>query len=172
LLLQSVGATVALPLAGTVFAGAAVTGAGTAVTNGESVTAGELLPDSIACGHRPGGDDDSDPPSRHRAIPQEYLLTPQAVQAIVKSWGITAYNPPGIDTASWLSRVRKLCDAHGVPVTQRALCAMHYMRADCREAALAAGGYDMTWDEFTTWLFQYDCMRYFKDSVPGGLHTN
>lgn len=180
LLLQSASATVALPLAGTIFVGTATTSTGAAVTNGESVTAGELPPDSIARGHRPDGDNDDkydkdndgDPsPPYHRTIPQEYLLMPQAIQAIVKSWNITTYNPPGMDIEGWLGRVHKLCEVYGVPVTQRALCAMHYMRADCREAACAAGCYDMTWDEFTTWLVHYDGVCYFEDSVPGDLHV-
>jgi len=158
-LLQSAGATMILPSAGTIFAGAATTGAGLAVMNGESVAASELLSDSVARSHRPGnGDDDNDggPPPYHQTVPQVYLLTPQAVRAIVKSWDITAYNPPGMGVASWLGKVRKLCEAYGVPVTQRALCAMHHMRADCREAARAAGCYDMNWDQFATWLLEYD----------------
>ncbi|KAF9645331.1 hypothetical protein BDM02DRAFT_3120353 [Thelephora ganbajun] len=161
-LLQSAGATMVLPSVGTIFAGAASTGAGIAIMKGESVSTSEILTDSIARGHQPGGDDGSDddgdgkPPSYHQAVPQEYLLTPQAVQAIVKSWNITAYNPPGMNVAGWLGRVGRLCETYEVPVTQQALCAMHHMRADCREAARAAECYDMTWDQFTTWLLQYD----------------
>jgi len=129
--------------------------------NGESVTTDDILSESMARGHPPGGhgDDDKDggsPPPYNRATPREYLLTPQAVQAIVKSWNTTAYNPPGMDAAGWLVRVRKLCEVYGVPAKQRALCAMHHMRTDCREAARVAGCYDMTWDQFTTWLLRYD----------------
>jgi len=161
-LLQSAGATMVLPSVGTIFAGAAATGAGIAVVNGETVTTGDLLSDSIARGHHPGGDDDNDkgddgnPPPYHQTTPLEYLLTPQAIQAIVKSWDITAYNPPGTNAAGWLGRIHRLCEAYGVPVTQRALCAMHRMRADCREAACVAGCYDMMWDQFTVWLLRYN----------------
>jgi len=150
-----------LPSVGTMFAGAATTGAGIAVMKGESATTGELLSDSIARGHHPGDhndddDDDGGPPPYDQTIPQEYLLTPHAIKAIVKSWRITAYNPPGMDAASWLARIRKHCDRYEVPLKQRALCAMHHMRADCREAARAAGCYDMMWDQFTKWLLRYD----------------
>jgi len=170
-LLQSAGATMVLPSVATIFTGAAATGVGIAVVNGESVTTGELLADSIARGHRPDGDgddkdDDGGPPPYHQTTPLEYPLTPQAVQAIVKSWDITVYNPPGMNVAGWLNRVHRLCEAYEVPVAQRALCAMHRMRADCREAARVAGCYDMTWDLFTTWLLRYDGVCHFKDSVP------
>lgn len=160
-LLQSAGATMVLPSVGTLFAGAATTGAGLAVMNGESVTPGEILTESIGRGRHPGGDNDEKddgggPPPYHQTAPQEYLLTPRAIQAIVKSWDIAAYNPPGMNAASWLSRVRRFCETYGVPSMQRALCAMHHMRADCRAAARTAGCYDMTWDQFTTWLLQCD----------------
>ena len=128
---------------------------------GESVATGKLLSDLIPHGPHPGGGDDNGDgglPPYHQSIPQEYLLTDRAVQAIVKSWDITAYNPPGTDAASWLRRVRKLCEAYGVPVTQQALCAMHHMRAECREAAHAAKCYEMTWDQFTKWILKYDGM--------------
>ena len=127
--------------------------------NSDSDTTSELFSDSIPRGPRPGdgdGDSDGGPPPYHQSIPQEYLLTDRAVQAIVKSWDITAYNPPGTDAASWLRRVHRLCEAYGVPVTQRALCAMHHMRAECREAAHAAKCYEMTWDQFTKWILKYD----------------
>jgi len=160
-LLQSAGATMVLPPVGAILAGAATIGAGIAVIRNESATTGKLLSDSIARGHHPGdhNDDDNDdggPPPYDQTIPQEYLLTPYAIQAIVKLWCITVYNPPGIGAAGWLARVHKHCDQYEVPLKQRALCAMHHMRADCQEAAHAAGCYDMMWNQFTKWLLLYD----------------
>ena len=162
-LLQSAGATMVLPSVGTIVTGAATTGAGIAVMkNGEPATTSELLSDSLARGHRPGeADDDGDdgdggPPAYNQSVPQEYILTPPAVQAIVKAWHVAPYNPPGTDVGGWLSKVRRLCEVYRVPDKQRAVCAMHNMRGDCREAASAAGCYDMTWDHFMAWLFKYD----------------
>ena len=126
---------------------------------GESVTTDKLLSDLVPHGPHPGGGDDNSDgglPPYHQSIPQEYLLTDRAVQAIVKSWDISEYNPPGMDAASWLGRVHKLCEAYGVPVTQRALCAMHHMRTDCQEEAYATECYEMTWDQFAKWILKYD----------------
>ena len=151
-----------LPSAVTMFTGAATTGAGIGIMTGESVPTGELLSDSFA-----GNDSDGDgsPPPPHQTVPQEYLLTPRAIQAIVKSWNITAYNPPRTTAAGWLARVHNRCEVYRVPIKQRALCAMQYMRADCRKAARAARCYDMTWDQFTIWLRQYDGMC-LQGSLP------
>jgi hypothetical protein len=150
-----------LPSVGAILTGTVTAGAGiTVIKNGEPVAIGENL--AIARGYRPGGtygdDDDSDPPPSYQTTPKEYILTPSAIQAITKSWGVTQYNPPGTDVASWLSNVGRLCEVYTVPVTQRALCAMHNMRGDCREAASAAGCYDMTWDQFSAWLHEHDGM--------------
>jgi hypothetical protein len=166
-LLQSAGATMVLPSVGTIFAGAAATGAGIKVTKDGSVATGELLSDSIIHGHPPRNDDDDDsPPPYHQTIPREHLLTPHAILAIVKSWDTTPYNPPGMDVTGWLGKIHKLCETYEVPLTQRALCAMHHMRADCRRAAHTAECYEMTWDQFATWLIRYDGACYFEDSAP------
>ena len=159
-LLRFVGATMALPSAGTIFAGVATRVARMRVPKiGESVIR-EILSDSIGRGPRPGGADAGDnnagPPPYSQATPHEYLLTKLAIEAIVKSWDIPSFNPPGTDAAYWLSRLRDSCEVYGVPLTQRALCATYLMRTDCREAANAAGCHDMTWDQFTTWLLRYD----------------
>ncbi|KAF9789709.1 hypothetical protein BJ322DRAFT_552634 [Thelephora terrestris] len=128
-LLQSAGATMVLPSVGT------------------------ILSDSIACGPGPGG---AGPPPYNQVNPDGYLLTLQALQAIVKSWHTPPYNPPGTGAAHWLSRQHHFCEEYGVPVKQQAQCAMHHMGDDCREAAYAAGCHDMSWDRFTTWLLKYD----------------
>ena len=160
-LLQSAGATMVLPSVGTIFAGAATAGAGAGLLrNGEAIATGEILSDSIARSPGPGdaggGDNNADPPPYSHVNPHEYFLTPQALQAIVKSWHSPPYNPPGTDVAQWLSRQRHFCEEYGVPVKQQAQCAMHHMGDDCREAAYAAGCHDMSWDRFTTWLLKYD----------------
>ena len=168
-LLQSAGATMVLPSVGTILTGTATTGAGISLMqNGESVVTSEILSDSFSRGHRPGGagdDDDSAPPPYDQAVPRKYLLTPPAFQAIIKSWDVTPYDPPRTDVAGWLSKVHRLCEVYTVPDTQRALCAMHNMRADCREAANAAGCYDMTWGQFTEWLLRHDRMSYLLKYV-------
>ena len=173
-LLRSVGVTVAfqpaaaatvLPSVGALLtgAGAATTGAGVVVatTNGQPGTSisTELLHQAAECVSRddnPDDDDDGNLPPYRAAVPEEYLLTPQATLAIVKSWDVWTYNPPGTNCTSWLRKIHKFCERYGIPLTQRAACAMHHMRADCRGAAHAAGCYDMTWDEFTVWLCRYD----------------
>ena len=167
-LLQSAGASMVLPSVGTIFAGAATTGAGIGMMkNSESITS-RILSDSIApdsqLGEDGGGNASSTPPY-NLTNPHEYLLTPRAVQAIVKSWDISLYNPPWTDVADWLSRLREFCGVYGVPVTQWALCAVHLMRADCRKAANVAGCHDMTWDQFTAWLLKYDGMRIISKAL-------
>ena len=103
------------------------------------------------------GDGNGNPPPPYdTTIPEEYLLTHQAILAIVKSWDVGTYNPPGTNCASWLSKIRDLCDQYGIPDAQRAPCAMHHMRADCKKTAHTARCYDMTWEEFTVWLRQHD----------------
>ena len=163
-----------LPSAGAILTGAATTGAGIAVMKkGESVNAGELLNDSLSRGHQPGGPDDDDdkddPPPYHYVVPREYRLTLPAVEAIVKSWEsqVVPYNPPGTNVSGWLSKMRKLSEEYGIPASQQAVCAMHPMRIDCRAEAHTAGCYDMTWDQFTTWLLQYDGVYCLRDSVTG-----
>ena len=170
-LLQSAGATMVLPSAGAIFTGAATTGAGVAMMNGEPVNTGELLNDSLSRGHRPGGsgdDDDKDgPPPYHHAVPREYRLTRPAINAIVKSWQlqVVPYNPPGTDVSGWLNKIRKLSEEYGIPVSQRALCAIHLMRTDCRAKARTAGCDNMTWGQFKTWLIRYDGLYCLRDSV-------
>lgn len=144
-LFQFTGATpVASPL-GMILAAAIGTG-NTLVKNGESVT--NEIP--------------FNPPG------QQYLLTPPAVQAIVKAWKITPYDPPSTDVSGWLSKVRELCREYEVPATQQVLCATHLMRADCRKVTIAAKCQDMTWDEFATWLLKYDSTCFLDGSLPAG----
>ena len=147
--------TVVLPSVRTVFTGAVTTGI-RVMRGGGSFAINERLAGTLnGAGEN---NDDNNPPPHQQATPQGYLLTPPTVEAIVRSWVIVLYNPPGTGTnaGGWLSRVRNFCEQYEVPATQRALCAMHHMRVDCREAARAAGCYDMTWDQFAVWLHVYD----------------
>jgi hypothetical protein len=151
------------PSAGTVFTGIASTGVGIRVVrNGKTVTR-KILSESIARSPRLGpGDGDVGetslirPPTYCRTIPGDYRLTSEALQAIVKFWDITPYNPPRTEVAGWLSELCQLCEVYGVPPSQRALCAIRRMRTDCQEAAQAAGCDSMTWDQVTVWLLKYD----------------
>ena len=162
-LLQSAGATIVLPSIGTIVTGVAVTGVGVAVAVDDHLgpSRDELLhnaAESVTQGDDPDDDDDGteNPPPHHTTVPEEYLLTPQAFLAIVKSWVVEAYNPPETDRERWLGKIHSFCERYGVPASQRALCAMHHMRADCKQAARDAKCYDMTWDAFTVWLRWYD----------------
>ena len=93
----------------------------------------------------PDDGDDRSPPPDPATVPQVYLFASQAILAIVKSWDVGTYDPPGTDRTSWLYRVHNLCsEQYSVPVSQRALCAAHRMRPDCEEATHAAGYYEMT----------------------------
>ena len=166
-----------LPSAGAIFTGAATTGAGIAMMNGESVDASELLNGSLSRGHRPGGsgdDDDEDgPPPYHQAASREYLLTLPAIEAIVKSWKlkVALYNPPETNVSGWLSKMRKISEEYGIPVSQRALCAMCLMRIDRRAKAHDVGCYDMTWDQFATWLTQHDGAYCIRDFITGARRS-
>ena len=160
-LLQSAGATMVLPSVGTIFTGAAATGVGVAVaTNDQLGTSNsELLhraADTIPRGNNPDDDDGNLPPYRAAGVPEVYLLTPRAILAIARAWEVGTYNPPGTNCAGWLRSIHTSCERYGIPIAQRALCAMHHMRADCKEAARAAGCYDMMWDELTAWVHMYD----------------
>ena len=97
------------------------------------------------------GDDDDD---------NDNVLTPMAILAIVRTWDVGTYNPPGTNCKSWLGKVYKECERFEIPAAQRAPCAMHHLRADCREAANTSGCYEMTWEKFTMWLHQYDRKLY------------
>ena len=163
-LLQSAGATLVLPSVGTILTGAATTGAGVIVARQPGTSTNELLhqaAETIVPGQGDGDDDDDDddgpnPPPDPADPPEVYFFTPQAVLAIAKSWDVGTYNPPGTDCTSWLRKIRNLCERYGIPVSQRALCATHHMRVDCKEAANAAECYNMTWDAFTVWIHRYD----------------
>ena len=129
----------------------------TTVLSSKGTSASELLheaADSVGPGGNP--DDDNGNPPPYHALPQEYCLKPQAILAIVKSWDVGTYNPPGTNCTHWLYKIHNHCERYGIPVSQRALCAMHRMRTDCKEAAHAAECYDMTWDGYTAWLHRYD----------------
>ena len=161
--LQSAGTTgVVMPSVGTILTGAATTGSGALVvaTNAKSVTStsGEVLKqaaESVVHDEKLGGDLGSPPPYSATA-PEEYFLAPRAIIAIVKSWDIQMYNPPRTECTTWLSDVHDLCERYEIPASQQASCAMHHMGNDCHEAAIGAGCCNMTWDEFTVWLRQYD----------------
>ena len=160
-LLNSASATVVLSSIGTATTGAGVVSAGAGAvvvaTNDRPVNSfgGETL-HQAAQYIGPGDDDVNPPPPYDTTVPEEYLLTHQAILAIVKSWNVGTYNPPGTDCTGWLGKIHGLCDQYGIPDAQRAPCAMHHMRADCKEAAHTAECYDMKWDEFTVWLRRHD----------------
>ena len=160
-LLQSAGATIVLPSIGTIFTGAAATGAGVAMATADQPGAesnSELLyqaAESIVRGDNPD-DDGNPPPYRATGVPEVYLLTPRAILAISKAWDVGTYNPPGTNCTNWLRKIQVSCERYGVPIAQRALCAMHHMRADCKEATHTSECYDMMWNDFTAWIRKYD----------------
>ena len=157
-LLQSAGATMVLPSIGTILTGAATTGAGVAVATSDDqpVPCSDLLHEiAESLAHNDNPNDNGVNPPRHRTVPEEYLLTPLAILAIVKAWDVGTYNPPETSFTSWLSRVHKTCVRYEIPTAQRARCAVHHLRADYKEAARTSGCDDMTWEEFKVWLRQY-----------------
>jgi hypothetical protein len=153
------GAATFMPTIGAVLTGATTTGAGLLVASEDTPGSGNLLRQAgervTKCGK--SENDESDNPQQYSATPREgYLLTPLAVLAIVKGWDIGTYDPLRTDCAKWLDKVRDVCEQYEIPAKQRASCASHHIRADCKEAVLASGCYNMTWDEFAAWLRQYD----------------
>jgi len=161
--LQSAGTTTIIPSIGTLLTGAATTGTGvlvaTTTAQSDTSTGSEILQQaakSFADSEKPGEDDDGKPPPYRAANPEEYLLAPRAILAIIKSWDVQKYNPPKTNCTTWLSDIYNLCEQYGIPIPQRASCAMHHMSTDCKETALDAGCCNMTWDKFTVWLRQYD----------------
>ena len=145
--------------------GAAAAGAGTVVmtSNYPIISIGGVPAHRVMMSifYPKNTDDDNDNlPPDPATVPEEYRLTGQAFLAIIKSWDVRTYNPPGTDCTSWLREIRDTCEQYGIPACQQALCAIRFMRADCNEAARAAGCYDMTWDELTLWLRQHDRTLY------------
>ena len=164
-MLQSAGATMVLPSIGTIFTGAAATGVGVAVAADDHMGASrdELLHNAAESVAQGDDDGNGNPPPHRTIIPEEYILTPKAFLAIVKSWAVEAYNPPETDRERWLGKIHSFCERYGVPASQRARCAMHHMRADRKEAARSAGCHDMTWDAFTVWLRWYERKLRFRN---------
>ena len=160
--LQSAGTATIMPSIGTILTGAATgTGILVATTNAQSATStsSEILEQaakSLADSEKPNDDDNGNPPPYRATDPEEYLLAPRAILAIIKSWNVRTYNPPQTNCTTWLSDMHNFCEQYEIPIPQRASCAMHHMSTDCKEAALDAGCCNMTWDEFTVWLRQYD----------------
>ena len=123
---HSAGATATLPAVGKIFAVATTTAklkitreiaAGTTVTGagamtmrscGSNATNETLLP-VLARTRRPGEVSNDcyggDLPPYDQAIPKEYILTSKAVRAVIRSWSIGPYNPPGTDAEDWLRRM-------------------------------------------------------------------
>ena len=161
--LQSAGTATIMPSIGTILTGAATTGTGilVATTNAQPVTStsNEILEQAaktLADSEKPDDDANRDPPPYQAIGPEEVLLAPRAILAIIRSWEVQTYNPTQVNCTTWLSDIHNFCEQYGIPVPQRASCAMHHMGTDCKEAALDAGCCKMTWDEFTVWLRQYD----------------
>ena len=143
-----------MPTIGAVLTGASTTGVGVLVASTDASTSGNLLQQA---GERVAKRGKSENDNNDSAIPYGgYLLTSLTVLAIVKAWDVGTYDPPRSDCAKWLDEVHDVCERYGIPPKQRASCASHRMRADCKEAVHAAGCYNMTWDEFTAWVRQYD----------------
>ena len=128
--------------------------AGVVVASTGASTGGDLLQQAgePATGHGRSENDDNDGVAPRGG----YLLTSLAVLAIVKAWDVGMYDPPRTDCAKWLGEVYDVCERYEIPAKQRARCASHRMRADCKEAVHAAGCYNMTWDKFAAWLRRYD----------------
>ena len=143
-----------------VFTGADATRAGVAVAtgDGQAATSDDLLHQAVeSIAHRGNPNDEGGNPPPYRATPpEEELLTPHAILAIVKAWDVGTYTPPWTNCTSWLSDMDRVCDRYGIPFAQRAACAMRLMKPDCRGAAHTSGCYDMSWDEFRVWLQIYD----------------
>ncbi|KAF9642644.1 hypothetical protein BDM02DRAFT_3124333 [Thelephora ganbajun] len=156
--LQSAGTTTAMSSVGAILTGAATTGAGVlvATTNDQPDTSASSESLQKAAKSTADDDDNGNPPPHCSTALGEYLLTPRAILAIVKAWNVGTYDPPGTNCANWLDKVHDVCEQYEIPAKQQAPCALHHMRADCKEAAHAAGCYNMTWDEFAVWLRQYD----------------
>lgn len=160
--LQFAGGTVTvIPTVGAVLTGATTTGAGVLVASNDgqpdtSTDTRRLQQAGEQFTNCDKSDDGGNPPRYSVIAHDEYLLTPLAVLAIVKSWGVVTYDPLRTDCARWLDKVHDVCEQYEIPSKQRARCASHHMRADSKEAVLAAGCYNMTWDEFVVWLRQYD----------------
>lgn len=172
-LLNSAGTTVVLSSIGTATTGVGVVSAGAGAvvvaTNDQpvdSIGGGTLHQAAESIGHDDGHG--NPPPPYDTTVLEEYLLTHHAILAIVKSWDVATYNPPGTKCTNWLGKISNLCDQYGIPDSQRAPCAMHHMRADCKEAAHTAGCYDMKWDGFVVWVLQRD-RELQLDAPPGSL---
>ena len=159
--MQSAGTTTTMLSIGTILTGATATGAGvlaaTANARPKTSHSTKLLQNPVeSISHDDKSNNDGNPPPHRATASKEYLFTPRAIPVIVKSWDVQTYNPPRTNCTAWLGDIHSFCEKYGIPVTQRASCAMHHMNTDYQAAALNADCCDMTWDEFTVWLHQHD----------------
>ena len=61
-----------------------------------------------------------------------YQLSDQAIEAILKEWHPPEYDPPNTDIQEWNLAVETLCDTYGIPDTQRAQCAVKFIKSGLR----------------------------------------
>ena len=91
-----------------------------------------------------------------------YQLSDQAIGAILKEWRLPEYDPLNTDIQEWNLIVGTLCDTYGIPDTQRAQCAVKFIKIELRTElenvlrdARARFG-SVRWAQFTNFMVAFD----------------
>ena len=91
-----------------------------------------------------------------------YQLSDQAIEAILKQWHPSEYNPPNTTIQEWNVIIGTLCDEYGIPDAQRADCAVKFMRSDIRAELESVLGNararfgSIHWARFTNFMVAFD----------------
>ena len=125
------------------------------------VTAATSIGVIIAANNTSGDGHNGNPPPDDKTVPEQYLLSPLSIGAIVKAWNVGMYDPPRTNITSWLDTVNELCEQYQIPAAQRVYCALQNMKDECKKAAHDAECDKMEWADFVTWVRQYNISWYF-----------
>ena len=100
-----------------------------------------------------------------------YQLPDPTIEAILKEWPPTEYNPPNTDIQEWNRTIETLCDTYGIPDSQRVLCAMRFIKNELRvelekvlrEARAQFGPVHLT--QFASFMVAFDRKRCFVADI-------
>jgi hypothetical protein len=91
-----------------------------------------------------------------------YQLSDAAIEVILKEWHLEEYDPPNTNIQEWNLIAGTHCDTYGIPDTQRAQCAVRFMKSGLRaelEDVLAkarARFGSVHWAQFTNFMVAFD----------------
>lgn len=91
-----------------------------------------------------------------------YQLSDRTIEAILKEWHPTEYNPLSTNIDEWIRSMELLCNEYGIPDPQRARCAVKFTTNELRvelesvlEGARARSN-PISWDRFMKFMIEFD----------------